>query len=159
MPPTSATSQGVVTPPRPLRRACAGQALGAAVEGEDAGAALGGPGRTAERLEQLAAGAHPLGVGERRALRGAGGQLPGRDEQLQGARHRVEADRVAVLDQRDRAPRAASGDRWMAAGTLPEAPDMRPSVTIATFWPRSSSTAIGGVSLCSSGMPLALGPW
>ena len=36
---------------------------------------------------------------------------------------------------------------------------MRPSVTSATRWPRSCSTPSGGVSLCSSGMPLARGPW
>ncbi len=36
---------------------------------------------------------------------------------------------------------------------------MRPSVTSATFWPRSSSTPSTGVSLCSSGMPFAFGPW
>ena len=56
-------------------------------------------------------------------------------------------------------PRAASGVTWMAAGTLPDAPDIRPSVTIATRWPRSWSTPSAGVSLCSSGMPLAAGPW
>ena len=55
-------------------------------------------------------------------------------------------------------PAAASGDTWMAAGTLPEAPLMRPSVTSATRKPRPCSTASGGVSLCSSGMPLACGP-
>ena len=54
---------------------------------------------------------------------------------------------------------SASGLRWMAAGTLPEAPLMRPSVTSATLKPLSCSTASGGVSLCSSGMPLARGPW
>ena len=32
-------------------------------------------------------------------------------------------------------PAAASGDTWMAAGTLPEAPLMRPSVTSATLKP------------------------
>ncbi len=53
----------------------------------------------------------------------------------------------------------ASGVRWIAAGTLPEAPDMRPSVTRATLRPRSCSTARVGVRLCSSGMPLAFGPW
>ena len=47
----------------------------------------------------------------------------------------------------------------MAAGTLPEAPDIRPSVTRAIFCPRSCSTPSGGVSLCSSGMPLDFGPW
>ena len=36
---------------------------------------------------------------------------------------------------------------------------MRPSVTSATFRPRSCSTARIGVRLCSSGMPLAFGPW
>jgi hypothetical protein len=46
----------------------------------------------------------------------------------------------------------------MAAGTLPEAPLMRPSVTSATLKPLPCSTASGGVSLCSSGMPLACGP-
>ena len=56
-------------------------------------------------------------------------------------------------------PSAASGVTWMAAGILPDAPDIRPSVTSATRWPRSCSTPSGVVSLCSSGMPLAFGPW
>src|SRR3990167_5569004 len=47
----------------------------------------------------------------------------------------------------------------MAAGILPEAPDMRPSVTSATLKPRSCSTPRNGVILCSSGMPLLRGPW
>ena len=55
-------------------------------------------------------------------------------------------------------PSAASGVRWIAAGTLPEAPDIRPSVTSATLKPWSCSTPRAGVSLCSSGMPLALRP-
>ena len=46
----------------------------------------------------------------------------------------------------------------MAAGTLPDAPLMRPSVTSATRKPLPCSTDSGGVSLCSSGMPLACGP-
>ena len=56
-------------------------------------------------------------------------------------------------------PADASGLKWMAAGILPEAPLMRPSVTIATLKPLFCKTAIGGVNLCNSGMPLALGPW
>ena len=36
---------------------------------------------------------------------------------------------------------------------------MRPSVTSATRWPRSCNTPKGGMSLWSSGMPLAFGPW
>ncbi len=56
-------------------------------------------------------------------------------------------------------PASASGLAWMAAGTLPDAPLMRPSVTSATLKPLPCSTASGGVSLCSSGMPLARGPW
>ena len=56
-------------------------------------------------------------------------------------------------------PACASGVTWIAAGTLPEAPDMRPSVTSATRKPRSWSTPSDGVSLCSSGMPFARGPW
>ena len=56
-------------------------------------------------------------------------------------------------------PSAASGVMWIAAGTLPEAPDMRPSVRSATLWPRSCKTPSVGVSLCNSGMPLARGPW
>ena len=44
------------------------------------------------------------------------------------------------------------------AGTLPEAPDMRPSVTNATWKPLLCNDAKEGVSLCNSGMPLARGP-
>jgi acyl dehydratase len=46
----------------------------------------------------------------------------------------------------------------LAAGTLPEAPDICPSVTRATRSPRSCRTDSVGVSECSSGMPLARGP-
>ena len=56
-------------------------------------------------------------------------------------------------------PSSASGQTWIAAGTVPEAPLMRPSVTSATRCPRRWSTVSGGVSLWSSGMPLARGPW
>ena len=56
-------------------------------------------------------------------------------------------------------PSSASGVRWIAAGILPEAPDIRPSVSRATLKPLSCSTPRAGVILCSSGMPLALGPW
>ena len=52
-------------------------------------------------------------------------------------------------------PSSASGATWMADGTLPDAPDMRPSVTSATFCPRPCRIAGSGVRLCSSGMPLA----
>ena len=55
--------------------------------------------------------------------------------------------------------RATSGLTWMAAGTCPDAPLMRPSVTSATRKPCFCSTPSGGVSLCSSGMPFARGPW
>ena len=69
----------------------------------------------------------------------------------------IEADHVAVADLGDRRRRrTASGVMWMAAGTLPEAPDMRPSVSSATLKPRSCRTPSAGVSLCSSGMPTAL---
>ena len=54
---------------------------------------------------------------------------------------------------------AASGVTWIAANTLPDAPDMRPSVSRATRWPRSCRAASVGVSLCSSGIPFARGPW
>ena len=38
-------------------------------------------------------------------------------------------------------PARHSGVTWIAAGTLPEAPDMRPSVTSATWKPWSCSDA------------------
>ena len=60
---------------------------------------------------------------------------------------------------RARPAASASGLPCMAAGTLPDAPLMRPSVTSATLKPLPWSTASGGVSLCSSGMPFARGPW
>src|SRR3546814_3063747 len=56
-------------------------------------------------------------------------------------------------------PPSASGLTWIAQGTLPDAPDIRPSVTKATRNPRFWSTPRGGVSLCNSGMPLSRGPW
>ena len=57
---------------------------------------------------------------------------------------------------RRRPPRACSGS---PPGPCPTRRDMRPSVTSATRWPRSSSTPSAGVSLCSSGIPFARGPW
>src|SRR5450830_593789 len=56
-------------------------------------------------------------------------------------------------------PAKTSGVTWIAAGTLPEAPDMRPSVTSATWRPLSCRMPSAGVSACNSGMPLARGPW
>ncbi|MNV65174.1 hypothetical protein D3C71_1578540 [compost metagenome] len=56
-------------------------------------------------------------------------------------------------------PTSASGPTWITAGTLPDAPDMRPSVTSATLWPASCSAPSAGVRRCNSGMPLAFGPW
>ncbi len=56
-------------------------------------------------------------------------------------------------------PREPSGLTWIADGTLPLAPDIRPSVTNATLKPLSCKTASGGVSVCNSGMPFAAGPW
>ena len=57
----------------------------------------------------------------------------------------VDGDVVAVLDAGERAAERASAT-WMAAGTLPDAPDIRLSVTIATRCPRSCRTS-AGVSL------------
>ena len=97
----------------------------------------------------------PRGRRHRRARR----EIPGIDQHLQrpaGASSRI------MSPSRMRAsapPSAASGVTWIAAGTLPDAPDMRPSVSSATLWPRSWSRPSVGVSLCSSGMPLAFGPW
>ena len=45
----------------------------------------------------------------------------------------------------------------MAAGTLPDAPDMRPSVTSATRNPRSCTEPRTGVSACSLGHAVGLG--
>ena len=57
----------------------------------------------------------------------------GRHQHLQRAGLGVEPDDVAVVDPgRSAPPSTASGVTWIAAGTLPEAPDMRPSVTSAT---------------------------
>src|SRR3989344_426914 len=55
-------------------------------------------------------------------------------------------------------PGRASGDKWITAGTLPLAPDMRPSVRRATRKPRSCNTPNAGGSLCGWGMPWARGP-
>ena len=60
----------------------------------------------------------------------------------------------AITEMRELVPGAVVG-----AGTLPDAPDIRPSVTSATLKPRFCSTPSGGVSECSSGMPFARGPW
>ena len=55
-------------------------------------------------------------------------------------------------------PIAASGQTWIAAGTLPDAPDIRPSVTSATFSPRSCSTDSVGVRLMQFRHPVRLRP-
>jgi hypothetical protein len=41
-------------------------------------------------------------------------------------------------------PASASGPTWITAGTLPDAPDMRPSVTSATLRPASCSAPSAG---------------
>ena len=56
------------------------------------------------------------------------------------------------------APPSCGLVRWIAAGTLPDAPDMRPSVTSATWNPLSCRTPSAGVSLCNSGILLDFGP-
>ena len=55
-------------------------------------------------------------------------------------------------------PQRASGVTCIAARILPDAPDIRPSVTSATLKPRFCNTPRYGVSLCNSGIPLARGP-
>ena len=55
-------------------------------------------------------------------------------------------------------PSSAPGHTWIAAGTAPDAPDIRPSVTSATRKPLFCSPVSAGVSECSSGMPLARRP-
>ena len=79
-------------------------------------------------------------------------------EECQRAGVGIEAQHVAVADFAIGPPSTASGVTWMAAGTLPDAPDMRPSVTSATLNARPCRTLSAGVRLCSSGMPMALGP-
>ena len=129
----------------------------AAASDHDPRARGGGAGGLAEDLEQLAPDAVAVG-GEvglrerrgRRRLRSAPRACPST------ASTRIRSPSCSLPI---RPPSSASGATWMAEGTLPDAPDMRPSVTSATLWPRSCSTARIGVSACSSGMPLALGPW
>ena len=108
--------------------------------------------------EQIATEAAAAGR-RRRGWRARAAQSRRRHLHLERAGVAVEQHEVAVAHARDRPAGQASGLTWMAAGTLPEAPDMRPSVTSATWWPRSCSMPRIGVSLCSSGMPLARGPW
>ena len=65
----------------------------------------------------------------------AGGQFGRRNKDFKQAGVGVEPDQVAVADLAIAPPSSASGVTWIAAGTLPEAPDMRPSVTSATLTP------------------------
>ena len=85
----------------------------------------------------------PQALAERSAVTGGAGGEVG-FQHFERARDRVDADQVAVAQLGEGPPLAASGATWMAAGTLPEAPDMRPSVTSATFSPRSCRTDEGG---------------
>ena len=96
------------------------------------GAGFGAPDPLAERREQLA----PEPVLVAREIRGRG---RARVEIGVGAergppRH-PPGHHVAVLKLRDRPAVDGLGLRWIAAGTLPEAPDIRPSVTSATCMP------------------------
>ena len=52
-------------------------------------------------------------------------------------------------------PDAASGVRWIAAGTFPEAPDILPSVTSATRWPRSLKVV--STNICGSDQHMVRG--
>ncbi len=113
----------------------------------------------AERREEFAAHAEFI-VGEIDGHRLPLGQISRIDEQLERALDRVQPNDVALADAGDR----TAVDRFRrdvdrCFGTLPDAPDMRPSVRSATRKPRSCNTPSGGVSLCSSGMPFAFGPW
>ena len=83
-----------------------------------------------------------------------------RHQHFQRAGIGVEPDDVAVADLADRRrPPAPPASHGSPPAPCRDAPDMRPSVTSATLWPRSCSTPSTVVSLCSSGMPLAFGPW
>ena len=84
---------------------------------------------------------------------------PGRPAR-RAAGDRVEPDHVAVAHLARAARRPAPpGVTWIAAGTLPDAPRHAPVGDQRDLEARSCSTPSGGVSLCSSGMPLACGPW
>ena len=116
---------------------------------------VAGPTRAAEHGEEVAAEAVLVGgqVGRARPCGPRGRPAPraGRPRRRAASRRRRAGARWAP-------PSAASGLTWIAAGTLPEAPDIRPSVTSATLRPRSCSTDSVGVSACSSGIPFGLRP-
>ena len=110
---------------------------------DDAGAVLGGADDGAEAREELAPGAGPLDVVGGPAGHLALVELGVRHVEVEGAYLGVDGP-GRRRDARERPPTAASGVTWIAASTLPEAPDMRPSVSRATRWPRSCSTPAPG---------------
>ena len=119
---------------------------------EDAGALVGRADGCAQAGEEFAAGADPLvepTVPDRSAARAASSSSA--TCSVKEPASASSGDQVAVAHPGQRPAAAASGVRWMAAGTLPEAPDMRPSVTSATRWPRSCSTPSSGRELVQLG--------
>ena len=89
-------------------------------------------------------------VPEERHVIEAPARVFGSQAELQAAFQAGELDRDVVCVVRWQGPQANG---------MPELHKlMRPSVTSATWKPLPCSTASGGVSLCSSGMPLACGP-
>ena len=69
-----------------------------------------------------------------------------RVQHIQRAIGGIHADDIAIGDAGNR-PAIQRLETWIAAGTLPDAPDMRPSVTSATLSPRSCNTLSSGVRL------------
>ena len=116
-------------------------------------------GPTAARMlaNKFTSGADPFVGSAVPGRSGCGWRTPRRRCARSGFRRRRRGEMTSPSATRASGPpAAASGVRWIAAGTFPDAPDIRPSVTSATLCPRSCSTPRAGVSLCSSGMPRPL---
>ena len=83
----------------------------------------------------------------------------GRNQNRQRSSDSIQTNKIAVPNLGDGAAIQSFGLRWIAAGTLPEAPDIRPSVTSATLQtPILQDAERRASGLCNSGMPLARGP-
>ena len=126
--------------------------LGSAVRREHAGSHVGGADGGAERGEELAAGTGPL-------LALGCGPWGDRSDRWTPSRSSGPATASTVIRSpsrtRESGPSsAASGVTWIAAGTLPDAPDIRPSVTIATSLPAVLEYAERGRQLVQLGHPV-----
>ena len=119
----------------------------------------GGPDARRGSREQLAADAVVVARRGRRSTGSRAAHVAGSTSTSSHAGLGVEADDVAVAHPASGPPSAASGVTWIAAGTLPEAPDMRPSVTSATLKPGPAARPAPASACAAPACRWPCGPW